>query len=405
MHATSNPSGDAAEVRTQRNHMLIAGPGRAGTSFLVRYLSALGLETAITHSTDAGWDEHANAGFESLPIIGTDPLPYVIKSPWISEFIEQILRQENLKIDVVIIPVRDLAETAASRVILQMRAMHEQVPRLAALDKTWETWGVAPGGVVFSLNPLDQARILAVWFYNLVQRLIDAGIPIVFLGFPKLALDGEYLFTKLRAHLPDHITLESAQAAFHSVADYEKIRVGDELAFTEFEASTIVGSIKHPGIEQLDQIAIRREIERLNAVCEEYRVLLQAKQREADEHRGEVLRLRTALDALDDRHNELASERDTLARARHALTTERDALIRVRDDLIVERDALASELDTLARARSALTAERDDLIVERDAFVHDRSRVLSEYNMMLASRSWRLTAPLRWMRGLLSRRM
>ena len=42
--------------------MLIAGTGRA--SFLVRYLSALGLETEIERSGQSRWDEMANAGLE-----------------------------------------------------------------------------------------------------------------------------------------------------------------------------------------------------------------------------------------------------------------------------------------------------------------------------------------------------
>jgi hypothetical protein len=39
-----------APNKIPRRHLLIAGTGRAGTSFLVRYLSALGLETEIDRS-------------------------------------------------------------------------------------------------------------------------------------------------------------------------------------------------------------------------------------------------------------------------------------------------------------------------------------------------------------------
>jgi hypothetical protein len=34
--------------------------------------------------------------------------------------------------------------------------------------------------MVFSLNPLDQARVLAVEF----QRLVNANVPITFIAFP-----------------------------------------------------------------------------------------------------------------------------------------------------------------------------------------------------------------------------
>jgi hypothetical protein len=49
--------------------MLIAGTGRAGTSFLVRYLSALGLETEIERSGQSQWDDVANAGLETMPLL------------------------------------------------------------------------------------------------------------------------------------------------------------------------------------------------------------------------------------------------------------------------------------------------------------------------------------------------
>jgi hypothetical protein len=46
-----------------RRHLLIAGTGRAGTSFLVRYLTELGLDSRLRrYGENAGWDENANAG-------------------------------------------------------------------------------------------------------------------------------------------------------------------------------------------------------------------------------------------------------------------------------------------------------------------------------------------------------
>ena len=120
-----------------RRHMLIAGTGRAGTSFLVRYLSALGLETEIERSGKSQWNEMANAGLETMPLLkpGAD-LPYVIKTPWIAEFADHILKQDAVAIDALIIPIRDLNEAAASRTILELRAIHERMPWMAELDST-----------------------------------------------------------------------------------------------------------------------------------------------------------------------------------------------------------------------------------------------------------------------------
>ncbi|MFD2057810.1 hypothetical protein ACFSQT_33425 [Mesorhizobium calcicola] len=58
---------------------------------------------------------------------------------------------------------------------------------------------------------------------------------------------------------------------------------------------------------------------------------------------------------------------------------------------------LTLEQDELIRAH-------DDLRLERDALVRDRDALREERNAILASRSWRLTAPLRWVRGPFVRR-
>jgi len=93
---------------------IIAGTGRAGTSFLVRYLTELGLDTTLARNGDrAGWDAEANAGLENLMIAGAD-LPYVVKSPWISEYAEQIaLRREIGRLRRQLSAQEPCAQTAA----------------------------------------------------------------------------------------------------------------------------------------------------------------------------------------------------------------------------------------------------------------------------------------------------
>src|ERR1700742_2253815 len=164
-----------AREANHRKHLLIAGTGRAGTSFLVRYLNAVGLDTHLTRrGGDAEYDEAAQAGFEDLPLSKVaEDLPYVIKSPWTCEFIDEVIADPQVRLDGVIIPVRDLMESAASRVIVERRAMHEHHPWMTRLSESWEHYGQTPGGVVYSLNPLDQARVLALGFHHLIERLVQ----------------------------------------------------------------------------------------------------------------------------------------------------------------------------------------------------------------------------------------
>ncbi len=255
-------------AQNPERHLIIAGTGRAGTSFLVRYLSELGLDTTLTRKGDAvDWDASANAGLEDQLIAGKT-LPYVVKSPWIGEYIEQILKEERFKIDAVVAPVRDLVKVATSRVVLEQRAIHQRNPWMAEqLDRTWETYGHTPGGLVYSLNPLDQARLLAVQFHRLVLKVSEAGIPLVFPVFPRIATDWEYLHKCLQPILPPEITEDVARATHARVADGAKVRVTGEI-FQDAPSNVIYrkelqSGPRYPSPSEVDNIALRREIGRL----------------------------------------------------------------------------------------------------------------------------------------------
>jgi hypothetical protein len=96
-----------ATVGIRPHHLIIAGTGRAGTTFLVRYLTELGLSTHLSAQPDAVADSYAEAGFEEVPLTcDRETLPYVIKSPGLYEYIDELLQSVHL--DAAIIPVRDL---------------------------------------------------------------------------------------------------------------------------------------------------------------------------------------------------------------------------------------------------------------------------------------------------------
>jgi hypothetical protein len=136
---------DAPKAR--RSHIIIAGTGRAGTTFLVQYLAELGLDTHVSRQGLEQLDANANAGLEDLPLVAAaETLPYVIKAPWIGEYVDEILASPDIRIDAAILPMRDLVEAAASRTILELRALHQNAPWMAQqLGKTWENWAVTPG--------------------------------------------------------------------------------------------------------------------------------------------------------------------------------------------------------------------------------------------------------------------
>jgi hypothetical protein len=243
------------------HHLIIAGTGRSGTTFLVRYLTEFGMDTHLTRHGAAQFDAQSQAGFEDMPLIDDD-LPYIVKAPWIGEYIDAILTSDKLAIDAAILPMRDLAETAASRCIIEMHALHQNAPWMAQrLGTTFENWASTPGGALYSLNPIDQGRILAVGFHRLVHRLVEANVPIVFVAFPRIIEDADYLFERLRELLPVGTTAEQAREAHSRTAEREKVRVGDELK----SAAPSMAQVSYPATEQLDRAALAREIARLTA--------------------------------------------------------------------------------------------------------------------------------------------
>jgi hypothetical protein len=239
-------------------HLLIAGTGRAGTSFLVRYLTRIGFDTHLSRAGSAAiWDESANAGLENLALPDLGDLPYVVKSPWTYQFIQELLGSPALEIDAVVIPMRDLMEAAASRCIMERQAMHSTLPWLRDRPQTWEHFSHTPGGIVFSTTPVDQARLLAVGFHHLLNQLITADIPVILLSFPRLIEDAGYLHRKFAETLPHWVSEDESRVAHAETADRDKVRVGAEISTVSdslHPGLTLVG----PGNEHLDQVALGR---------------------------------------------------------------------------------------------------------------------------------------------------
>ena len=180
--------------------------------------------------------------------------------------------------------------------VLERRAIHQHNPWMAEqLNGTWETFGHTAGGLVYSLDPLDQARLLAVQFHRLVLKASEAGVPLVFPVFPRIAADWSYLFTCLQPILPSGVTEAAAREAHARVADAAKVRVTDEIARNRPGNANFKWELKHgpqfPSPSDTDGIALRREIGRLR---QELSSAQQASAETADQLRGENLQLRAA---------------------------------------------------------------------------------------------------------------
>src|SRR3954470_21878481 len=92
--------------------IVITGTGRAGTTLLVQILTDLGFDTGF--KVDARISEDARAGLERD--ITHPEAPRVVKDPGLSRRLGGYLAAGTVKIEHVLVPMRDLDVATASRV-------------------------------------------------------------------------------------------------------------------------------------------------------------------------------------------------------------------------------------------------------------------------------------------------
>jgi len=87
---------------------------------LVKLFTYLGLETGF-RKDELKIDPISNAGLEKD--IRDENAPYIVKSPWPSYYLEDIIKNYFLEIEHLIIPVRDLKAAAESRKNVEKRVI------------------------------------------------------------------------------------------------------------------------------------------------------------------------------------------------------------------------------------------------------------------------------------------
>jgi hypothetical protein len=342
--------------KKMKNHLLIAGTGRAGTTFLVQYLAECGLDTHLARNQHPGYDEDANAGLEDMLLDNPDA-PYVVKSPWLYEYVERLLADQETVVDAVIIPMRSIVEAATSRSVNELRARYGSAT-LPNDCKQWESWGTTAGGIVYSLNPIDQARLLALGFHELLHALVKRNIPIVLLDFPRFVDDPYYLYEALRSILEGKLDQASALRAHERIAVPSKVRIGRELTPDDAVKCQREFGAKPPGIAfpshaVLDRSALKRQLDKTMLRAEQLTLDKTALERELDKAR-------------------IQAEQLTLGRA----VVER------------ERDEATARIAQLALEKAELNQR---LAESATCIAQMERRVVS----LQASHSWRVTAPMR----------
>ena len=168
-----------------RNHIVVTGTGRAGTTFLIQLMTNLGLDTGFDKdAVKSVLKTKGRAGLEYD--IRNEKCPYIVKSPWFCDYALEVIQNSEILVDHVFIPIRDLEAAAESR---------RYVTSLGSSDGgLWHTNSMQSG---------DQEQILLLQLYKLTFALSDSHIPITFIRYPNLTKDSLYLFEKLKPILKD----------------------------------------------------------------------------------------------------------------------------------------------------------------------------------------------------------
>ena len=156
--------------------------------------------------------------------------------------------------------MRQLRAATASRVVVELSHKYRHAPDQLLSDTTWTTAADVAGGLSYSLEPLDQARILATGLYRVIEVAVEFDVPVHFLMFPRFATDAGYAHRALSRFVPGLIARQGFDGVFAILVDPRSIRIEGEL-----EATGTMHDVAHglPSLEQLDRIALRRRASEL----------------------------------------------------------------------------------------------------------------------------------------------
>ena len=374
-----------------RSHAVIAGTGRAGTSFLVDFLRRVGVPTAGL--SDAVEHDRARAGLERSLIEAGDS--YLVKDPWLYEYVGDV-DLDSVTIDALILPVRSLTAAAMSRVRLERAALVDASPRLAK----WSSYGHTPGGLIYSLSLSDQEKVLAVGQARLIDWAVANDLPLFLLNYPRLVSDPEYLVDTLWPWLQRFTDRESAVAT-----------AGELSAPRRWESETIEVPATVPRDEHLSVLAHK---EALDLHLAEKATETQRQQQMIGELERRLAERSSTVEVMTQRIEELERER-TVAQSIENVSSVLRAEIQQREQEAValaeattRGSLLENELltlqQTLATTSAALrqaTSHSATIGIELQQLTHARDSLRAEVAAIKHSRSYRFgrLLSLPWRRG------
>jgi hypothetical protein len=217
---------------TPRHHAIITGTGRTGTTFLMELLTNLGLDTGFNPGNLSGLkNEIARAGLEKN--IGDADCGYIVKNPGFHNHAEEMLSRDDIIIDHVFVPMRDLVAAAESRRVVT-RDNKRADPLTLRLKLRLLRFVYGPGsfkhkvydggliGRAQSGKSGKQEEVLLEVIYKLMLTLSKYDIPITLMQYPLITKDSQYLYRKLSPIL-NELSFDSFREVFDKTVNPELV--------------------------------------------------------------------------------------------------------------------------------------------------------------------------------------
>ena len=170
-------------------HVVITGPGRMGSSFLVQFLTHLGVDTGFSPwEVRDKKDPIADGGAGLEHDLRRPGCPYVVKHPAFRNYICEIMHRPDVEVEHVIVMVRDLRAVIGSYDKLWLRT--PWWIRLKVSLKPSGFWSKYAG----DKRPDSELRRE---MYLLLEALAQYGVPVTLLHHPTILEDPEYLYNRL----------------------------------------------------------------------------------------------------------------------------------------------------------------------------------------------------------------
>ena len=174
--------------------ILITGTGRCGTTFLIKLFSFLDFDTGYNRNNyKLSISSNCNSGMER----SYNDNHYILKNPLFMMNIENILKDKSIKIKNVIIPIRDLKQSANSRL----------------------KHGFKDGGLWNARDEQTQINFYKNILTNYIFVATKYDINTIFIDFNKMINDKVYLFDKLKNILDEkHIDFDTFSQVYDEVS-------------------------------------------------------------------------------------------------------------------------------------------------------------------------------------------